>query len=90
MWAGYSASPKKGERFVAELVVDGTFQRRGIGTEVMNRLAGEATRLNKAALLSVARINPAVRLYERLGSQITHEGDNKLHMKRHSGVVSRQ
>ena len=68
--------------FVAQLFVDGPFQRKGIGTEVMHRLIGEAARLNQAVCLAVVKINPALRLYERLGFQITHEDDRKFYMKR--------
>ena len=68
--------------FVAQLFVDVPFQRKGIGTEVMHRLIGEAARLNQAVRLAVVKINPALRLYERLGFQITHEDDRKFYMKR--------
>ena len=68
--------------FVAQLFVDAPVQRRGIGTEVMNRLIADAARANHAVLLAVVKINRAVRLYERLGFQITHEDDRKFYMKR--------
>ena len=68
--------------FIAQLFVDGPFQRKGIGTEVMHRLIGEATLLNHALCLAVVKINPALRLYQRLGFQITHEDDRKFYMKR--------
>jgi ribosomal protein S18 acetylase RimI-like enzyme len=68
--------------FVAQLFVDGPFQRQGIGTEVMNRLIADAARGNLAVRLEVVKINPALRLYERLGFHITGEDDRKFHMKR--------
>ena len=68
--------------FVGQIFVDGPFQRKGIATEVMHRLIGEAARLNQAVLLAVVKINPALRLYERLGFQITREDDRKFYMKR--------
>jgi GNAT superfamily N-acetyltransferase len=68
--------------FVAQLFVDDPFQGQGIGTEVMNRLIGEASRLNQAVRLAVVKTNPALRLYERLGFHITHEDDRKFYMKR--------
>jgi len=55
------------ELFVAQMFVDRPFQRRGIGKEVMKRLIGEANEFNLAVRLNVVRINPARRLYERLG-----------------------
>jgi GNAT superfamily N-acetyltransferase len=48
--------------FVAQLFVDGSFQGRGIGTEVMSRLIGEATHARQAVTLGVVKTNPAVRL----------------------------
>jgi GNAT superfamily N-acetyltransferase len=47
------------ELFVEEMFVDGPFQGRGIGTEVMKRLIGEANEFNLAVRLNVVRINPA-------------------------------
>jgi GNAT superfamily N-acetyltransferase len=70
------------ELFVAQMFVDSPFQRRGIGTEVMKRLIGEANEFDLAVRLNVVRINPARRLYERLGFRVTHEDDRKLYMKR--------
>jgi len=75
------------ELFVAQMFVDGPFQRRGIGKEAMKRLIGEANEFNLAVRLNVVRINPAQRLYERLGFRGTHEGDRKLYMKRDPGVA---
>jgi GNAT superfamily N-acetyltransferase len=68
--------------FVGQLFVDAPFQRQGIGTEVMYRLIGEAARLDKGVRLAVVKINPARRLYERLGFRTTHEDDRKFYMKR--------
>jgi GNAT superfamily N-acetyltransferase len=70
------------ELFIAQMFVDGPFQRRGIGTEVMRRLIAEANQANLAVRLNVIRINPARRLYERLGFRVTHEDDRKFYMKR--------
>jgi len=71
--------------FIAQLFVDAPFQQRGIGTAVMNRLIIDAARVNHPVSLAVAKINPAVRLYERLGFQVTHEDDRKFYMKRNPG-----
>ena len=71
--------------FVAQLFVDGPFQRQGIGTEVMNRLIGKAARLDQAVRLAVVKINPALRLYERLGFHTAPEDARKFYMKRDPG-----
>ena len=75
------------ELFVAQMFVDSRFQRNGIGTEVMRRLISEATAFNLAVRLNVVRINPARRLYERLGFRVTHEDDRKFYMKRDADVI---
>ena len=75
------------ELFVAQMFVDSRFQRKGIGTEVMRRLISEATTFRLAVRLNVVRINPARRLYERLGFRVTHEDDRKFYMKRDADVV---
>jgi len=48
----------------------------------MRRLIGEANRANLAVRLNVVKINPAVRLYKRLGFRVVHEDDRKFYMKR--------
>jgi GNAT superfamily N-acetyltransferase len=68
--------------FVAQLFVDGPFQGRGIGTDVMKQLIGEAAGLNQAVRLAVVKINPALRLYKRLGFRITHQDDRKFYLTR--------
>jgi ribosomal protein S18 acetylase RimI-like enzyme len=70
------------ELFVAQMFVDRLFQRKGIGTEVMKRLIGEAARVNQTMRLNVVKINPAVRLYQRLGFQVIREDDRKFYLKR--------
>ena len=48
----------------------------------MKRLIADAAQTHHSVRLAVVKINPAVRLYERLGFQITHEDDRKFFMKR--------
>jgi ribosomal protein S18 acetylase RimI-like enzyme len=75
--------------FLAQLFVDGQFQRRGIGTDVVKALIGEAARTGLALTLGVVKTNPALRLYERLGFRITHDDDRKFYMRRDCGVYDR-
>jgi ribosomal protein S18 acetylase RimI-like enzyme len=70
------------DMFLAQLFVDSPFQRRGVGTEVMKRLIGEASRAGQGVCLAVAKINPALRLYQRLGFSVTEEDERKLYMRR--------
>ncbi len=72
--------PRDQEYFLGTLVIDGAFQRGGIGTEVVRRVLEEGARRGQPVRLSVVKFNPARRLYERLGFQVTHEDDRKVHM----------
>jgi GNAT superfamily N-acetyltransferase len=85
----WQAITQDDDLFVAQMVVDGPFQRKGIGTEVMKRLISEASEFNLAVRLNVVRINPVRRLYERLGFRVTHEDDRKFYMKRDPDVARR-
>ena len=80
-------TPKEDGMFVAQLFVDRPFQRRGIGTEVMKQLIAEAAQANQAVRLNVVKINPALRLYERLGFRTTHEDDRKFYMQLDPGMA---
>lgn len=73
---------RKDELFLAQLFVDGPFQGRGIGTRAMHQLLAEAGTDGNAVCLGVAKINPALRLYERLGFRITGEDERKFYMRR--------
>ena len=68
--------------FLCQLYVARNYQRRGIGTQVMRVLIEESERAGKGMTLGVVKINPAVRLYQRLGFQIVREDDYKFHMRR--------
>jgi ribosomal protein S18 acetylase RimI-like enzyme len=68
--------------FLAQLFIDTSFQRQGIGHRLMQILIEEAARENKAVTLGVVKTNPARRLYERLGFRVTHEDQYKFYMLR--------
>jgi ribosomal protein S18 acetylase RimI-like enzyme len=75
-----------GALFLAQLCVDGAFQRRGIGTAVVKALIDEAARAGRAMTLGVVKTNPALRLYQRLGFRVTHHDDRRFYMRRDCGV----
>ena len=75
---------------ISQMFVEREFQRRGIGTEIMKRLIDDASQIGLPLLLSVVKINPARRLYERLGFRITHEDDRKFYMKRDLDAAARR
>jgi GNAT superfamily N-acetyltransferase len=76
---------QNGTYFLAQVFVEAPLQRRGIGTAVMHRLIDEASRAGQAMTLGVVKINPAKRLYDRLGFHITHEDNRKFYMRREPG-----
>lgn len=73
--------------FLAQLFVDASVQRQGIGTEVMRRVMAEASRTGRAVELAVVKINPALRLYEKLGFKVTHEDHFKFYMRRETDAM---
>jgi ribosomal protein S18 acetylase RimI-like enzyme len=56
-------------------------QRLGIGTHILGKLMAQCSHSSKALTLAVMKINPAIRLYERLGFRVTHEDQCKFYMR---------
>ena len=71
--------------FLGQFYLSRHMQRRGIGTRVLQMLIEEARRAGRPATLGVVKINPARRLYERLGFQRTHEDRHKVYMRLEPG-----
>lgn len=67
---------------LGQLYLAASSRGRGIGTRVVQSVIEEAARGGKAVSLSVVKINPARRLYARLGFRVTHEDRHKLYMRR--------
>jgi GNAT superfamily N-acetyltransferase len=68
--------------FLKAIYLDPPFHRQGIGMRVMQIVIDEAQRQSKAVTLGVVKINPARRLYERLGFRVTHDDEYKFYMRR--------
>jgi len=68
--------------YLVQLFLEPARQGKGIGTQSLKRLAGEAAQAGMPMTLGVVKSNPAFRLYERLGFRVTHEDDRKFYMKR--------
>lgn len=60
------------------------YQNRGIGTRLIQDLQVEAARQGIPVFLSVLKVNPAKRLYERLGFEAVEEKE-KSYTMRYSG-----
>lgn len=74
--------------YLEQIFVDAPFRRRGIGTSVINGLIAQANRTSKPVTLAVVKINPALKLYERMGFRIADEDDRKFYMKREPDTAS--
>jgi ribosomal protein S18 acetylase RimI-like enzyme len=57
------------------------FQRDGIGTELVRRMLQRAKELDVPVRLRVLRVNPAKRLYERMGFVVTSEEPERFYMQ---------
>lgn len=57
------------------------FQGRGIGSALVRQVMDQGRALGKPVCLRVLRVNPAQRLYRRLGFVITDETPERLYME---------
>ena len=83
------SATQDGTYFLGQLFVDAPLQGQGIGTEVMRRLINEATRNGRTMTLGVVKINPALRLYERLGFRIVGQDERKFYMRREPAMAAK-
>jgi GNAT superfamily N-acetyltransferase len=66
--------------YLEHIYMSAAWQNDGIGTFLISQLVKEARTANIPVKLSTAKINPARRLYERLGFVAVSEGEYKVHM----------
>ena len=57
------------------------FQGLGVGSALLAQEADRARSVNKHLVLKVIKINPAKRLYDRLGFKVVKEDDVTYHMQ---------
>jgi GNAT superfamily N-acetyltransferase len=74
-----------GALFLGQLYLSKHMQHQGIGTRVLQMLIEQARRAGRPFTTGVVKINPARRLYERLGFRPTHEDEHKVYMQREPG-----
>lgn len=60
-----------------DIAIAASHRNRGIGTEYLNRLIAEATEAGLPLTIHVEQLNPALRLYERLGFK--RVGENSVY-----------
>jgi ribosomal protein S18 acetylase RimI-like enzyme len=59
------------------------YQRRGVGTALIRDLSAQARALGLPLTLHVLNVNPARRLYERLGLRVVAEVDTGPHGRKY-------
>lgn len=72
---------KETEIFLAKIYLLPEYQNRGIGTRLIEALLREAFGQNLPVRLRVLKVNPARRLYERLGFKVIEEADTHYLME---------
>ena len=80
--AGWVTVRRDIEIRIDAIYLTGANQRRGIGSAVLRRVIADADAAGVAVRLSTAKINPARRLYERLGFVDAYEDDTKVYLVR--------
>lgn len=66
---------------VVQLQIAPEFQGKGIGKAVLGTVLAQAHQQSKKVVLSVLKQNPALRLYERLGFEVTHQDDTSYYLQ---------
>src|SRR5262249_13638834 len=80
---GYlSVQNRADEIFLAAIEIAPAFQNRGIGTQLIVQLFSASDRTRVPVRLFCLKVNPARRLYERLGFQRVEETDTHYIMER--------
>jgi GNAT superfamily N-acetyltransferase len=79
--AGWLTVQREADIYVQSIYLVAKQQRRGIGTRLLQQLLDEGRKSGVAVRLDTARINPARRLYERLGFSVVSEDRFKIYMR---------
>lgn len=77
-----SVARERSRLFLGVIKIAPEYQRRGIGTCLIRQLCDQADAANLPLELQVLKVNPAKRLYERLGLAIIGETDTHYLMRR--------
>jgi ribosomal protein S18 acetylase RimI-like enzyme len=72
---------RSGEWRLVQIQLDAAHQCRGIGGSIVAALLAEARAAGAAVTLSVLKVNPAKRLYDRLGFRVVDETDRSYDMR---------
>jgi ribosomal protein S18 acetylase RimI-like enzyme len=78
MW---SVEDRGDEFFLRSIEIDPAYQGLGIGTAMVSELIGRAATMGRPVSLQVLKVNPAFRLYERLGFAVIGETTTRFRMR---------
>jgi ribosomal protein S18 acetylase RimI-like enzyme len=76
-----SAQDLEDELFLSRILIKPEYQERGLGTALIEDLQKQAEARKVPVTLQVLKVNPAHRLYQRLGFQIVEESNTHYWMK---------
>src|SRR5262245_54280437 len=86
---GFIMAPiKDNARWIHTICIVPEHQNIGIGTEVVRSVIAEAETQSMPLYLSVLKVNPARRLYERLGFVVIEETEHHFRMKLRGAAAS--
>jgi ribosomal protein S18 acetylase RimI-like enzyme len=86
---GFIIAPiKDSAREIHTICIVPEHQNRGVGTEVIRSVIAEGGTQKMPLYLSLLKVNPARRLYERLGFEVIEETKHHFRMKFHDAAGS--
>jgi ribosomal protein S18 acetylase RimI-like enzyme len=86
---GFVMAPiKDNARWIHTICIVPEHQNKGIGAEVVRSIIADAETQNMPLYLSVLKVNPARRLYERLGFAVIEETEHHFRMKFRGAAAS--
>lgn len=77
----FAVERRERDIFLAKIYILPEYQRRGIGTGLIKSVLQEAFKEGLPVTLRVLKVNPARRLYERLGFAVIEENDEFFIMR---------
>jgi ribosomal protein S18 acetylase RimI-like enzyme len=67
--------------FLRAIEIHPDYQGHGIGAAIIKRIIAQSVQKMKPVFLQVLKVNPAKRLYERLGFSVVNETPTHFHMR---------
>lgn len=77
-----SVQQSDNELFIRSILIVSEYQSKGIGSFIISNVIEQAQQQGRPVTLQVLKVNPARRLYERLGFVIEDETETHFKMRR--------